>query len=81
MINVFLSMVPLASLGLVLSSGALIALRNYLAELGLAPYRVRYGFAQGGVLIFEIEKLTAEVCALIIGGIQHALPTPAIYEL
>jgi hypothetical protein len=56
-------------------------LRNYLAELGLAPYRVRYGFAQGGVLIFEIEKLTAEVCALIIGGIQHALPTPAIYEL
>ena len=32
----------------------------------LAVYRVRDGFAQGGVLIFEIEKLTEEVCALSI---------------
>jgi hypothetical protein len=81
MINVFLSMVSPASLGLVRSGGALVASRNYLTELGLALYRVRDGFVQGGVLILEIEKLTAEVCALIIGGTQHALPTPAIYEL
>jgi flavin-dependent dehydrogenase len=32
----------------------------------LAVYRVLDGFAQGGMLIFEIEKLTAEVCALSI---------------
>ena len=32
----------------------------------LAVYRVRDGFARGGVLIFEIEKLNEEVCALSI---------------
>jgi flavin-dependent dehydrogenase len=32
----------------------------------LAVYRVRDGFAKGGVLIFEIEKLNEEVCALSI---------------
>ena len=32
----------------------------------LAVYRVKDGFARGGVLIFEIEKLSEEVCALSI---------------
>ncbi len=32
----------------------------------LAVYRVRDGFAQGGVLIFEIETLNPETCALSI---------------
>jgi hypothetical protein len=32
----------------------------------LAVYRVSDGFAQGGMLIFEIEKLSEEVCALSI---------------
>lgn len=32
----------------------------------LAVYRVRDGFARGGVLIFEIEELNGEVCALSI---------------
>jgi hypothetical protein len=32
----------------------------------LAVYRVRDGFARGGVLIFEIEELAGELCALSI---------------
>jgi flavin-dependent dehydrogenase len=32
----------------------------------LAVYRVRDGFARGGMLLFEIEKLSDEVCALSI---------------
>ena len=32
----------------------------------MAVYRVMDGYAKGGVLIFEIEKLTEEVCALSI---------------
>lgn len=32
----------------------------------LAVYRVRDGFARGGVLIFEIEKLSPQICALSI---------------
>jgi len=32
----------------------------------LTVYRVRDGFAKGGVLIFEIEELNAEICALSI---------------
>jgi flavin-dependent dehydrogenase len=32
----------------------------------LAVYRVKDGFARGGVLIFEIDKLSEEVCALSI---------------
>jgi hypothetical protein len=32
----------------------------------LAVYRVRNGFARGGMLLFEIEKLSEEVCAVSI---------------